>query len=200
MRIEVIYRGPECEKAITIAVPSDNPLQDLKDTLQEANHIPGFAVYFKGKILLAEQLSFRQHRMKNGSELDLKHYIRIYFKDAKLLRKSIPHWVWFNETVGKVKMHLERLRKEFPDLPNKPQISFPGVNGLPDDEMTLWEYNVEHEGTICIDNWEAPAPLVHDNSLFLGLWADAEQTSAPPREAPRPRTFEEYAASHPDFF
>lgn len=40
----------------------------VKDTLQEVNHIPGFVVYFK--ILLAEQLSFKQHRMKNGSELD----------------------------------------------------------------------------------------------------------------------------------
>ena len=97
-------------------------------------------------------------------------------------------------------MHLERLKNEFPDLPNEPQISFPGVAGLPDDEMTLWEYNVEHEGTICIDNWEASAPRVHDNSLFLGLWADAEQIPAPPREVPQPRTFEEYAASHLDFF
>lgn len=200
MQFEVIYRGPACEKVITIGVSSNNPLKDLKDVLQEVNHIPGFAIYFKGKLLLAEELSFKQHRLKNGSELDLKHYIRIYFKDAKLLRKPIPHWVWFNETVGKVKKHLESLKNEFPDLPSEPQISFPGVDGLPDDEMTLWEYNVEHEGTICISNWEAPAPRVHDNALFLELWADAEQFPAPPPEAPQPPTFEEYAACHPDFF
>lgn len=87
MQFEVIYRGPECEKAMKIAVSIDNPLQDLKDTLQEVIHIPGFAVYSKGKILFAEQLSLRQHRIKNGSELDLKNYIRIYLKDAKSLRK-----------------------------------------------------------------------------------------------------------------
>lgn len=63
--------------------------------------------------------------------------------------------MWFKERVGKVKMHLERLKKEFPDLPNEPQISFPGVGGLSDDEMTLLGCNVRHEGKICIDNWEA---------------------------------------------
>lgn len=100
MQIEVIFRGPECEKAKTIAVPLDNPLQDLKGTLQDVNHIPCLALYLKGKILLSEQLSSRKHRMRNGFELDLKHYIRIYFRHAKLLRKSILHWVWFNERVG----------------------------------------------------------------------------------------------------
>lgn len=100
----------------------------------------------------------------------------------------------------KSKCTSRRLKKEFPDLPDEPQISFPGVDGLSDDEMTIWECNVGHEGTVCIDNWEAPAPGVHDNSLFLGLWADAERIPATPREASQARTFEEYAASHPDFY
>lgn len=136
--IEVIFRWPECEKALTIAVPSDNPLEDLKDTLQEVSHIPGFAVYFKGKILVAGQLSFRQHRMKSESVLDFKHCIRIYFWHALLQEVNPSLGVWFNERVGKVKMDLENIEEEFPDLPDEPKIGFPGVGGLSNDEMTFW--------------------------------------------------------------
>lgn len=42
------------------------------------------------------------------------------------IAQEVNHWVWFKERVSKVKKHLERLKKEFPDLPNEPQISFPG--------------------------------------------------------------------------
>lgn len=96
--------------------------------------------------------------------------------DALLRKPIVPRGLV--STKGSAKSRCtsrRRLKKEFPDLPDEPQISFPGVGGLSNDEMTILGHETLNVRVLSVSTiWKPQRQACMITLCSLGSWADAE--------------------------
>lgn len=154
---------------------------------------PGVRLYKDGTPLLPETKTLNELDIKANDEIEVRYFIRIFFRDPTLTKAAVSYWMWTGEDVGfTTKQYVEYLRQDNYELlmPPIPRFHFPGL-GLLDHENKKWYVmGIRHDDSIYIENWGRKNRIVPK-----GKWASEHVLRDPPKPVDN-KTFVEYATTH----
>ena len=150
---------------------------------------PGIRLYRNGFPLIPATRTLTQLGIRAGDEIEVRYFIRLYFRDPTLRKGSIPYWLWTGEDVGfTAKRFIEYIRPNFfNDLPPDPRFHFPGLGWLDHYNKKWYIMGIRHDHSIYIENWGPNNERVPDDQ-----WVSPWVLRAPPKPLGE-ITFEDYA-------
>lgn len=195
LQIKIRYHDPNLRKEVINETLVDPDLQ-IKYLTTEYPSIPaapGVRLYKDGTPLLPETKTLNELDIKANDEIEVRYFIRIFFRDLTLTKAAVSYWMWTGEDVGfTTKQYTEYLRQDNYELemPPIPRFHIPGLGWLDHDNKKWYVMGVRHDDSIYIENWGRKHRCVPQHK-----WASADVLRAPPKPADD-KTFDQYASTH----
>lgn len=150
---------------------------------------PGIRLYKNGFPLIPIERTLTELGIKAGDEIEVRYFIRLYFRDPTVTKGAIPYWMWTGEDVGFTRRRfMEYIRpKWFDQLPPDPHFNFPGLGWLDLLNKKWYVMGVRHDDSVYIENWGPNNERVPDDQ-----WASPDVLRAP-KKPNEQVTFDDYA-------
>lgn len=157
---------------------------------------PGVRLYKQGVPLIPRARSLTTLGIREGDEIEVRYFIRLYFREPTLTKGAIPYWMWTGEDVGfTTKQFAKYLRPyHFDFLPPDPHFNFPSLGWLDHDNKKWYIMGVRHEDSVYIENWGPNNERVPENQ-----WARPDELRSPQKPT-GDITFEAYASMFSDIY
>lgn len=154
---------------------------------------PGVRLYKDGTPLIPDTKTLSELGISANDEIEVRYFIRIFFRDPTLTKAAVSYWMWTGEDVGfTTKQYIEYLRQDNYHLlmPPVPRFHFPTLGWLDHDNKRWYVMGVRHEDSIYIENWGPNNEVVPKDQ-----WASGDVLRAPPKPVDN-NTFDQYASTH----
>lgn len=157
---------------------------------------PGIRLFNKGSPLIPSDRTLADLDVNPGDEIEVRYFIRLYFRDPRLRETVIPYWMWVSEDVGfTMKRFKEYFRLQwYESLPPEPRFNFPTLGWLDHDNKKWYVMGVRHNDSVYIENWGPKNERVPDKE-----WASYDLLREPPPPPEQP-SFTTFARAHPTIY
>lgn len=191
MKIKIRYYDLNCQEKVIreTMVDPNSRLMDLSTEYPSFEAAPGVRLFKNGFPLIPSTHTLTELGILADDEIEVRNFIRLYFRDPTLTKGAIPYWMWTGEDVGfTTKRFMEYLRPHYFDyLPPDPHFHFPGLGWLDHYNKMWYRMGVRHNDSVYIENWGPNNERVPDKQ-----WARGDLLRAPPKPA-NDVTFEVFA-------
>lgn len=191
MKIKIRYYDLNCQEKVIreTMVDPNSRLMDLSTEYPSFEAAPGVRLFKNGFPLIPSTHTLTELGILADDEIEVRNFIRLYFRDPTLTKGAIPYWMWTGEDVGfTTKRFMEYLRPHYFDyLPPDPHFHFPGLGWLDHYNKMWYRMGVRHNDSVYIENWGPDNERVPDKQ-----WARGDLLRAPPKPA-NDVTFEVFA-------
>lgn len=154
---------------------------------------PGVRLYKDGTPLLPDTKTLNELGIRANDEIEVRYFIRIFFRDPTLTKAAVSYWMWTGEDVGfTTKQYAEYLRQDNYHLlmPPTPCFHFLRLGRLDHGNKRWYVMGVRHDDNIYIENWGPKNECVPKDQ-----WASGDVLQAPPQPVDD-KTFDQYADTH----
>lgn len=195
LKIKIRYHDLNLRKEVINETLVDPDLQIMFLTTEYPYFpaAPGVRLYKDGTPLLPETKTLNELEIRANDEIEVRYFIRIFFRDPTLTKAAVSYWMWTGEDVGfTTKQYVDYLRQDNYELlmPPIPRFHFPSLGLLDHDNKKWYDMGVRHDDSIYIENWGPKNKCVPQHK-----WASAHVLRAPPKPADD-KTFDQYASTH----
>lgn len=191
MRIKIRYHDLNYREEVIRETMVDPNLQLMYLTTEYPYFpaAPGVRLFKNGFPLIPATKTLSELFITADDEIEVRYFMRIYFRDPTLNKGVIPYWMWTGEDVGfTTKRFMEYLRPNYYDyLPPNPRFHFPGLGWLDHYNKRWYVMGVRHDDSVYIENWGPNNECVPEDQ-----WARGDVLRAPPKPADY-TTFEQHA-------